>query len=160
LAESDWTFETLRDYLCLKITKLEELVDERFAGSDKLHERMSAETDKRYQQRFDAQQESGRRAMEAANAALVEAKNASIVGFEKANEWRASLNDVVSTRIARTEVLSHIETITDKLSTLSARVDKQEGRSGGMGASWRDVISIIAALAAFGAVLIVLLHKG
>ena len=121
-------------------------------------ERLLREADLRYQQRFDAQQEALITAFTIAREALAEAKAALVVGFEKLNEWRASLNDVMATRMSRQEFDSLHSAIADKVDANSSRLDRMEARSAGVGASWRDVPSIIAVLISGATVILVLLH--
>ncbi len=143
-----WSFETM-----LK------LLDERFAGSDRYHQKIIEETDKRHEQRFMAHQEALQVAFSTARDALAEAKLASNVGFEKSNEWRASLNDVMATRISRDEFTTQHSALSEKVDLLSARLDRYEGRSGGVGASWRDALAILSTLAAIAAVLVVIFFR-
>ena len=124
---SGWTTDTLKEYL-------EAVID----GNDR-----------RYQQRFDAQ--------EAANK----------YSQEKSNEFRGSLEDIGKKQMPRTEAEALIRSSeekaaaaqkanSDKIDQLQARMDRNEGRSGGLSAGWGYLIGAIGLIGALVAIVLAL----
>lgn len=116
------------------------------------------ERDLRYDQRFKAQTEAVATAMTAAekavtaaliaaDRAVMKAEMASEKRFENVNEFRSSLNDMVSTLMPRTESNARYNNVSEKLDqrysalddkivTLMQRVDKSEGTGAGLSKGW------------------------
>lgn len=103
-----------------------------------------AEKDVRDQQRFDAQttatqaalaavKEATQAALTAAKEAVVKAENASEKRFEGVNEFRQTLSDQASTFISRSE-----------FNALKERLDRGEGRSGGLNDGWKWLLAVAA----------------
>jgi hypothetical protein len=124
---SGWTTDTLKEYI-------EAVID----GNDR-----------RYQQRFDAQ--------EAANK----------YSQEKSNEFRGSLEDIGKKQMPRTEAEALIraseekaaagqQANSDKIDALQARMDRNEGRSGGLSAGWGYLIGAIGLIGALVAIVLAL----
>ncbi len=161
MAEENWTFETLRAHLCYKVEALGLLVDERFKGSDRFHETILNEKIERIEQRFILNEKAVDNAFVTAREALAKAETASIAGFQKSNEWRESLNDVMQTRLARSEFDAEHKSLTEKVDVLSSRLDAYQGaRPIADRGNWRDVlsavsilVSLVAALAAAAALI-------
>ncbi len=147
MAEETWTFETLRAALCFKVEALEKLVDERFRGSDRFHATVLNEKIGRLEQRFILNDKALDVALQTGRDALAKAETASIAGFEKSNEWRASLNDVMQTRLARSEFDTEHKSLADKVDALSSRLDTYQGaRPVADRGNWRDILSVISIL--------------
>lgn len=111
---SGWTTDTLREHVLALINS----------------------NDKRYQQRFDAQ--------EAANK----------YAQEKANEFRQSLNDIGSRQMPRTEAEALAKTNSEKIDQLQARMDRNEGRGGGFAAGWGYLVGAVGLIAVLIAIFI------
>lgn len=79
----------------------------------------------RYQQRFDAQTTAINAALLAAEKAVTKAEIAADKRFELLNELRVG--------VATTE---QVEALEKRLNELAARLDRIEGRSGGLTAGW------------------------
>lgn len=117
-SESAWHVDTLKEHL----------------------EALIASNDKRYQQRFDAQ--------ESANA----------YAQEKSNEFRGALDDIGKHQMPRTEAEALIKSVEGKIDAIASRLDRTEGRSGGLDAGWKILIGAIA-LAASLVTIVVLLKR-
>jgi hypothetical protein len=91
-----------------------------------------AEMDLRYQQRFDAQNTAIAAALLAAEKAVTKAEIAADKRFELLNELRVG----VATK-------SDYESQEKLIAALSSRLDKQEGKSTGLNASWGYLIGAI-----------------
>lgn len=107
---SGWTTDTLRAHLLA----------------------MLAEKDRRDQQRFEAQTKAIDAAMAAAEKAVTKAENATERRFDAVNEFRATLSDQAATLASKAE----LGALVDRFVDLVARVDRTEGRSGGLNAGW------------------------
>lgn len=92
--------------------------------------------DRRYAARFAAQEVAMSAALAAAEKAVLKAEMASERRFEAVNEFRAQLADQAATFIPRIEAEARIARNTDDLAGLASRLDRYEGRTGGVAASW------------------------
>ena len=99
------------------------------------NEAIRRETDRRHEQRFTAQ-----------TAAILKAETASERRFDGVNEFRATLSDQAATFISRQEVDQQIRSINEKVDLTASRMDRLEGRSGGMNSSWGYLLGGIVAL--------------
>lgn len=115
---SGWTVDTLKEYV-------ESLID----GNDK-----------RYEQRFEAQESATKYAQ------------------EKSNEFRGSLDDIGKKQMPRTEAEALIKATadkaeagqsanSDKIDALQARLDRNEGRGLGLDAGWKILIAAVGLIA-------------
>ena len=122
---SGWTVDTLHSHLV----------------------RMLEERDKRFEQRFIAQQEAIQAALlaqkdavaaalTAADRALTKAESASEKRFEGVNEFRSTLADQAALLMPRGEVSTLISALDGKVSDLADRVTRAEGRNAGVALSW------------------------
>lgn len=116
---SGWTVDTLKEYL-----------ESRIDGNDV-----------RYDQRFTAQEAATKYAQ------------------EKSNEFRGSLEDIGKKQMPRTEAEaifkalgekteSLAKTNAEKIDALQARLDRNEGRSGGLSSGWGYLIGAVGLVAA------------
>ena len=82
-----------------------------------------------------------------AKEALSEAKTAAEKLADKQNEWRGSINDVITTRISREEHEASRKPLSDKLDDAIARIGKIEGRGVGMSTIVSSSLTVLALLA-------------
>jgi len=87
------------------------------------------ERDKRYEQRFVAQQEATHAALIAAEKAVTKAETAAEKRLDSVNEFRGQLRDQAATFIPRSEVQIMINNLTTKINDLEAFQDKNIGSS-------------------------------
>lgn len=88
------------------------------------------ERDLRYSQRFAAQE------------------SASSYAQAMSNEFRESLNDVGKQQMPRTEAEALCKANADKIDALAGRMDRTEGRSGGLNAGWGYLVGLVGLAAA------------
>lgn len=140
---SGWTVDTLKDHLITLIRESE-------ARSDAA----TAAADLRNEQRFTAQQQAIKDALisqkEAVAAALVAAEKAVLVAEknsekwrEQANEWRGAMNDRERNLMPRAEAEKSFQSNADKVEVLQARMDRNEGRSGGFSSGWGYLVGAV-----------------
>ena len=115
---SGWTVDTLKEYVEARLS----------------------DADKRYDQRFNAQESKTDYAQ------------------EKANEFRGSLDDVGKKQMPRTEAEAAFRAISekaageakanaDKIDALQARMDRNEGRGTGLNSSWLILVGAVGLIA-------------
>lgn len=114
---SGWTVDTLRAMMEARI----------------------GEMDKRYEQRFTAQQD-----------AIIKSESATERRFESVNEFRAQLADQASRFMPRIESISRHDATAEKISDLSSRLDVAAGRTSGLDKGWA---LLVAAVGVAGAVI-------
>jgi hypothetical protein len=134
---TEWSLGTLKIYLELAISDL----------------------DAKLSERKEAQDGALAIAWQAAKEALSEVKAQADAGFIKNNEWRGSINDVITTRIARTEVDQMVRSLSEKILSAVSRLDRIEARAGGISTAWAAAMSVTAILISLAGILAgVLLH--
>ncbi len=99
-------------------------------------EKMLAERDRRYTERFDAQEGANKLALEAAEKAVLKAEAANERRFENVNEFRQTLSDQATKFISKDEVSALLSGITGTLSRLDRHETVTTSRGQGMGQLW------------------------
>lgn len=129
--------------------------------------RILEEMDRRYQQRYEAQQEGVAAALaaqeKAVNAALIAADRAVIKAelaaekrFEAVNEFRATLADQAATLMPRAEAEARLLSMAEKLSEITNRINRSAGNGEGVHQSWAVVVAVVGmAIGAGGLILAV-----
>lgn len=95
-----------------------------------------------------AQEKAVAAALAAADRAVAKAEMAAEKRFEAVNEFRAALADNFRTLMPRSESEQAIRALTEKLDTLTARVNARDDRGRGMGALWGVAAGAIGLLIA------------
>jgi hypothetical protein len=114
---------------------------------DLLHQlmlRLLDEADKRYAQRFDGQEKAVSAALMAAEKAVNKAEAANDLRFASVNEFRQVLTDQTATFITRPDR----DLLAARIDACSSRLDKIEGRGGGLNAGWGYLIGAVGVAAA------------
>src|SRR5260370_33301424 len=121
------------------------------AEAKRTDERIEGEA-KRSDERCDAIERALTTSYTTAKESLVEAKTNAEKLADKQNEWRGSINDVITTRISREEHEASRKPLSDKLDDAIARIGKIEGRGVGMSTIVSSSLTVLALLAllAFG----------
>ncbi len=96
---------------------------------------------------------------EADKAALGLAREIQTYKDEKANELREQINSERGLYTSKTELVAAVEKVEALISPLTAYVNSQRGRSGGIGASWGVLISAISLLSTIVLLFFVLAGK-
>lgn len=137
---------------------LKEHIEKIQAERDRLNERWSdkleAERDLRYQQRWEAQGkaiETGSIAAEKAiNAALAAQekaaerdREANLKSFRDSNEWRTTYGDRDRLQVPRLEYSAGIANLSEKIDDLGKSRDRGDGRSASGTASWGYLIAAV-----------------
>jgi hypothetical protein len=105
--------------------------------------------DKRYGQRFDAQNKALEYALDASSKAVMKAESTSEKRFEGVNEFRATLADQQRTLMPRSEVEAIFKGIDARLDALASTQAKFQAQRVGMSEGWGWAVGILglAALA-------------
>lgn len=117
-------------------------------------EALLLEMDKRYNQRFDAQEKAVTSALTAAKEAVGKAETAAEKRFDSVNEFRGQQSDIVATFMPRKEHESEMRTAMGKIDDLQRRLDRNEGRSTGLGQGWGYVVGAAGLVAALVAIFV------
>jgi Tfp pilus assembly protein PilX len=118
--------------------------------ADTLHAHLSrilAEMDRRYEQRFDAQQRATEAALAAAEKAVSKAETAAERRFEGVNEFRATLSDQAALLMPRAETEQRLVSLTEKINDLGLLVTQMQGRSRGIEGAWGYLVGAAAVIA-------------
>ncbi len=121
-----------------EIAALRQLVD----ANDRRISDLLAEREARYAERYEAALREARSAAEAAATAIAKSDTEVERRFSIANEWRASINDVIATRLSRDEYERAHGALADKIDETNTRVLRIEGRASGIGASVSTMIAV------------------
>lgn len=111
---------SLREHLEQRLADLRVLLDERYATQ-------TAAVDKA----FEAADVAVQAALKSAEKAVAKAETAADKRFDAVNEFRGQLADQAALFLTRTEYAANHENLVDRVSELTARVDRTEGKSSG-----------------------------
>lgn len=150
---SGWSTDTLKDYL----------------------ERIVHESDRRYEQRFEAQEKAVRAALDSAALAVTKAETDNLKWREAANEWRLAMGDRERNFMPRNESVSEfgnlekqlaehvksrgilIESLQKQITDLQTYRAANEGKSTGLHAGWGYLVGAVGFLATIIAVILALI---
>jgi len=104
---------------------------------------MLSEMDRRYQQRFEAQEKAVVAAIAAAEKAVLKAEMASEKRFESVNEFRQAYQDIISTMMPRTEAEQRMSALTEKINELREIVVSQQSHSSGIGDGGKYLVGFV-----------------
>jgi pyruvate-formate lyase len=88
-------------------------------------EKVGDERDRRYEQRFLAQEQAAKIAIDAANKALDKADSATANRFESVNEFRQTLTDQTATFMPRPEITTFLNSLKGEMLTKADQSDRQ-----------------------------------
>jgi hypothetical protein len=103
--------------------------------------------DARFEQRFRSLSDSIAAAMQSSDRAITKAELAADKRYEALNELRGMANDTLARTMSRDESEQRFNSMSEKLDTMMARVDRREGSGAGLQQGWVILIGL-AALAA------------
>lgn len=115
--------------------------DHRARASIMALEAALAERDRRYTERFAAQEGANQLALNAAEKAVLKAENASEKRFEAVNEFRATLSDQAATLISRKEVEALFSAVNSTLNRLENSDAAALGKGAGMSQLWGVIVA-------------------
>lgn len=104
------------------------------------------ETDRRYEERFIAQEKAAKDTLTATKEAILKAEAAAEKRFEGVNEFRQTLSDQASTFMPRIEAVQRADNNTEKIIDLSSRLDRMQGHTLGISTGWAVLIAAIGAI--------------
>lgn len=143
----DWTAENHAAYLERRLDDDERLTAQRIADLRALlQERYETQT-KALDAAFVASEKAVQTALASAEKAVTKAETASERRFESVNEFRQTLTDQAMTFMPRSEAESRLGALAEKLDGLATRLDKSEGRSGGINAGWLYLVAALGVIA-------------
>lgn len=134
---SDWTTETLRQYMVEALA----VRDANQTVRDAARDRHDSERDRRYQERWEAQEKEVRAAFlaqhTAMQAALASAEKAAAVlavateqRLAAMNEFRGTVNDILAGAMPRAEAEARLTSILEKLTDASQRAEEARAAIG------------------------------
>jgi len=104
------------------------------------------ERDVRYAQRFIDMERALTAALVASEKAIIKAEVATEKRFESVNEFRTTLSDQATNFVTRAEFAATTERDRERLTELTDRLNKSEGRGSGLQAGWVYLLGAVAAL--------------
>ena len=128
---SGWTTDTLKENLENEIDAIRSQI---------------GESDRRYEQRFDAQEKATTVAITSAKEAVIKAETATEKRFESVNEFRAALGDQASKLLGRGEFSVAQKSLIEKIESLEKRLNLREGATEGADKTLAYIISAISVL--------------
>lgn len=108
---SDWTTGTLKILQDQNVANIKELLETEICAIRKTMK----ESDRRYEQRFDAQEKATGVAITSAKEAVTKAEASTERRFESVNEFRAALSDQSASLMSRAEVEQLNKSLSDKI---------------------------------------------
>lgn len=128
------------------------------AAADKIHlQNMIDALRNNFEGQIQAAKEALAANMASQEKAVTKAEMATEKRFEGVNEFRAQLSDQASRFMPRTEAEAWSSSNADKISSLASRMDRLEGRSGGIAAGWGVIVSVVVvATGILGAIMVLI----
>lgn len=114
-------------------------------------ERVFAERDDRYSQRFDAQEKAVAAALAAAKEAVTKAETATEKRLEGVNEFRQSLEDQQRTFIRQDVFDARFKGLEDQLALLATQASENKGRGVGRNDAWAYLVAGVSLAIAIAA---------
>lgn len=102
------------------------------------------ERDRRYSERFDAQEKAVAAALAAAKEAVIKAELSADKRFEGVNEFRATLSDQASTFMPRGEAHAMMQRLDDKIDSESTRLQEKLDSTNGLLAALNNSVEKVA----------------
>ena len=106
-------------------------------------ERVIVEHDRRYEERFVAQQMAVRAALDAAAEATMKAEQNAERWRNNANEWRAAMTDREKNFMSQGQANTQFDALEKQIALLNKRNDIAEGRIGGVSAGWGWLVGAV-----------------
>jgi hypothetical protein len=100
------------------------------------------ERDKAYNQRFDAQEKAVAAALAAAKEAVAKAETAAEKRFDAVNEFRSTLKDQQATLMPRSEVVTLLHALDEKVQNNDVRINQVISRSEGVNWLWGMIVGV------------------
>jgi hypothetical protein len=156
--ESGWTTDTLRAHLTDVINERDKRYEQRFLAQESA-----------VQSALVAQEKAVNAALTAADRAVAKAEQAQERRNEATNEFRGQLADQAATLMPRREVEqlfsslhaemdAELKAVNAKADSNANRIENAAGRSGGADASTATLIAAVAALASVAAIVLLLVR--
>jgi Flp pilus assembly protein TadB len=111
-------------------------------------ERLIYESDRRYNERFAAQEKAVVAALAAAAEAVAKAEYNAERWRNNANEWRAAMTDRERNFMSRDQADAMFDAVEKQLGDLKRSRDTSEGRIGGISAGWGYLAGLVGLAAA------------
>jgi hypothetical protein len=135
--ETDWTVDTLKEYIMQRMADNQRVVDATFV----------------------AQEKAVAAALAATKEAVIKAETATEKRFESVNEFRAQLADQTSTLMPRQEYTVQHRALEDKLTDLTNRINTSSGQVEGSKITMGKIYAAIAAVGAILAMIVLLANN-
>jgi hypothetical protein len=132
----DWTLGTLRRHVI-------DLMDER---------------DRRYAERFEAQEKAVGAAISAADKAVTKAETSTEKRFDSTNEFRQTLTDQAATFVTKVEYAANYNIMIKDMDLIKSQLTSMQGRAGGLSAGWGYLIGAIGAVGIIVAIFMSVRH--
>ncbi len=140
---SEWTVETLREYLDVRLAEMDRRYSERFEAQTKALDAA-----------FLSAQTAVQAALLSAEKAVTKAETAAERRFESVNEFRATLSDQARELMSRAEATALLAALDAKITGLAEkndatalRVEKMASTSHGMQSGWQILVGAVALFA-------------
>jgi len=150
--KSEWTIDTLREYLLKLIDANDIRYDQRFEASQSAIDKALIAQQTAMQTALTAQKLAVDTAQSAAEKAVTKAEVASEKRFDSVNEFRNTLADQQRTLMPRTEAELRIKTLEDRIDAMSTTLTSSTGQKAGAHNLWGYLVG------AAGIVLALIFH--
>ena len=117
-------------------------------------ERITHEADRRYEQRFEAQEKAVHAALASAALAVERAEVNAERWRNNANEWRSAMTDREKNFMSRDQADSQFDALEKQLVDLKKSRDASEGRMGGLSAGWGYLVGAVGLVGALISIII------
>lgn len=131
LTAVDKTLREMEESIARRLESLDRLTDSKFITHRIL---------------LDSQADKVALALAAADKAVSKADAATERRFESVNEFRQTLTDQATSFVRREQFEAQQAAVTERVREVAARIDRSEGRSGGLQSSWGYLLGAVSAV--------------
>lgn len=144
---SGWTVDTSREHVLALLRESEKRLDAEIKAADLRNDQRFTREQQAVKDALIAQKEAVAAALAAAEKAVAVAENNAEKWRANANEWRGSMTDRENKFAEVKAVDAKFRSHEDKLASIEARMNRNDGRSGGLNSSWGYLIGAAGLLA-------------
>ncbi len=164
-----WNVDTLKEHIDSILAEHQHAHDQQHTANERALDAAFAAQKSAMQTAFDsreratdaafaAQKSAVEAALAAAKEAVQKAETAANSKFDSVNEFRGQLADYQRTLMPRAEVAVMMGAMQEKLDALTHRMDRNDGRSGGLNAGWGYLVGAVGLAAAVIGIVLALLR--
>jgi hypothetical protein len=155
---SGWTVDTLRAFFVCLLAERDLRYEQRLQAMEAATAARFADLLATHALAHSAQQQAVIAALTSADRAITKSEIATEKRFDAVNERETILGDQAAQLMPRAEADARLAAIAEKTDQNSKRIDRNEGRSGGLHAGWGYLIGVVGLIGGLLTILLAYTH--